>query len=179
MSTATTETPVAGPAALRVLLPPEQSTQQLAALRPVAAVTAAALLTIGVIHAAWAFGSTWPYRDARTLTRSVLGVSDADANFPPPGLTLAVTGALSLTGAAALARTSTNAKVRQSARLLTLPAATVLALRGFGGFAQSLFAPGASTPEFRRNDLRIYSPLCLGLAAGLFSLERSKKGGSK
>jgi len=173
------ETPVMGPAALRVLMLPEQSDRQLRSLRPVAAVAAATLVAVGAIHAAWAAGSTWPYQDARTLSRSVLGVPEARADFPPPGLTLAVTGALSLTGAAALARTSTKDKVRQAARLLTLPAATVLALRGAGGFAQSLLAPSASTPEFRRNDLRIYSPLCLGLAASLFSLERSGKGESK
>jgi hypothetical protein len=28
-----------------------------------------------------------------------------------------------------------------------------------------------ATPEFTRNDLRIYSPLCLALAAGLVALE--------
>jgi len=60
--------------------------------------------------------------------------------------------------------------------LLTLPAAAVLALRGVCGFAQCLFAPQASTPEFRRNDLRLYSPLCLALAAGLASLERTGGG---
>jgi hypothetical protein len=170
---------VAGPAALRVLMPPQQSGRQLRSLRPVAAVAAATLVTVGAIHAAWAAGSTWPYQDARTLSRSVLGVPEARTDFPPPGLTLLVTGALTVTGAAALARTSTKAKVREASRLLTLPAATVLALRGVGGFAQSLLAPNASTPEFRRNDLRIYSPLCLGLAAGLFSLERSDKVESK
>lgn len=127
-----------------------------------------------MIHAAWAAGSTWPYDDAETLTRSVLG-APAAGDFPSAGLTLAVTGALSVAGAAAVARTSTKAKVRQAARLVTLPAAAVLALRGVGGFAQSLLAPQASTPEFRRNNLRVYSPLCLTLAAGLVSLERSTK----
>lgn len=164
----------AGPAALRVLMPPPQSTQTLKALRPLATGTAGILFAVGVLHAAWAAGSTWPYHDDETLTRSVLGVPAAK-DFPPPGLTLAVTGALSVAGAAALARTSTNARVRQAARLLTLPAAALLALRGVGGFAQSLLAPQASTPEFRRNDLRIYSPLCLTLAAGLVSLERATK----
>jgi hypothetical protein len=163
-----------GPAALRVLIPPQQSAQTLKSLRPFAAGTAIILFAVGVIHAAWAAGSTWPYDDTETLTRNVLGVPAAE-DFPPPGLTLAVTGALSVTGAAALARTSANARVRQAARLLTLPAAAVLALRGVGGFAQSLFAPQTSTPEFRRNDLRIYSPLCLTLAAGLVSLEQATK----
>jgi hypothetical protein len=163
-----------GPAALRVLLPPPQSEATLVGLRPVAAVTALSLMTVAVIHAAWAAGSTWPYKDPETLTRSVLGVSAAQ-DFPPAGLTLAVTGALSLTGTAALARTSKRPKLRQAARLLTLPAAVVLGLRGVGGFAQSLLAPHASTPEFRRNDLRLYSPLCLALAAGLVSLERRTK----
>ncbi|MBA3019470.1 DUF3995 domain-containing protein [Propionicimonas sp.] len=164
----------AGPAALRVLMPPPQDAATLTRLRPAAAVTALTLFAVGVIHTAWAAGSTWPYGDAETLTRSVLGVASAE-DFPPAGLTLAVTGALSVTGAAALARTSSAPKVRQAARLLTLPAAAILGLRGIGGFAQSLLAPNASTPEFRRNDLRFYSPLCLALAAGLITLERSTK----
>jgi hypothetical protein len=86
-------------------------------------------------------------------------------------MTVAVTGALAVTAGAALARTASSEKVRRIARLLTLPAAAVLTLRGLGGFAQSLLAPNAATPEFTRNDLRIYSPLCLGLAAGLAALE--------
>jgi len=155
-------------------MPPPQDAATLTRLRPAAAVTALTLFAVGVIHTAWAAGSTWPYGDAETLTRSVLGVASAE-DFPPAGLTLAVTGALSVTGAAALARTSSAPKVRQAARLLTLPAAAILGLRGIGGFAQSLLAPNASTPEFRRNDLRFYSPLCLALAAGLITLERSTK----
>jgi hypothetical protein len=128
------------------------------------------LAAVAGLHAAWAGGSTWPYNDPRTLTRSVLGVPEA-GDFPPPGLTLAVTGALAVTATAALARTASSEKVRRAARLLSLPAAAVLAIRGVGGFAQSLLAPQSATPEFTRNDLLIYSPLCLALAAGLVALE--------
>jgi hypothetical protein len=174
MKPPTPSTTPTGPAALRVLMPPDQDPKTLKSLRPIAAATALTLFAVGVIHTAWAAGSTWPYDDAETLTRSVLGVAEAK-DFPPTGMTLAVTGALTVAGAAALARTSSQDKVRQAARLLTLPAAAVLALRGVGGFAQSLLAPQASTPEFRRNDLRLYSPLCLGLAAGLVALERRTK----
>jgi hypothetical protein len=171
MSAPRESSPPPGPAALRVLMPPAQSQETVASLRPIAALTAATLVTVGLIHAAWAAGSTWPYADPETLTRSVLGVPAAD-DFPPAGLTLAVTAALGATGAAALARTSTRSRVRQAARLITVPAAAVLALRGIGGYAQSLLAPQASTPEFRRNDLRLYSPLCLALAGGLIVLEK-------
>lgn len=166
--------PAQGPAALRVLSPAPQDATTLRRLRPIAVLTAATLGAIGAVHAAWAAGSTWPYDDPRTLTRSVLGVPEA-GDFPPPGLTLAVTGALTVAAGAALARTSRSERVRRTARLLTLPAAGVLALRGVGGFAQSLLAPNAATPEFTHNDLRIYSPLCLALAAGLAALEKSTK----
>lgn len=165
-----TSSPPPGPAALRLLSPAPQDGATLRRLRPVAGLTAAVLGAVAALHAAWAAGSTWPYGDPTTLTRSVLGVPEA-GDFPPPGLTLAVTGALTVTAGAAVARTATSESVRRVARLLTLPAAAVLAVRGFGGFAQSLLAPHAATPEFTRNDLRIYSPLCIGLAAGLAALE--------
>lgn len=161
----------AGPAALRVLRPAPQDPATLRKLRPVAAITATALGAVAALHAAWAAGSTWPYNDATTLTRSVLGVPEA-GDFPPPGLTLVVTGALTVTAGAALARTADSEKLRRAARMLSLPAAGVLAIRGIGGFAQSLLYPHNATPEFTHNDLRIYSPLCLGLAAGLIALEK-------
>lgn len=172
--TTTRPNPTHGPAALRVLSPAPQDATTLRRLRPIAVLTATTLGAIGAIHAAWAAGSTWPYGDATTLTRSVLGVPEA-ADFPPPGLTLVVTGALAITGGAALARTSGSEQVRRLGRLITLPAAAVLTIRGLGGFAQSLLAPTAATPEFTRNDLLLYSPLCLALAAGLVALEKPTK----
>lgn len=162
---------IQGPAALRVLSPAPQDRVTLRKLRPIAAITATTLGAVAALHAAWAAGSTWPYKDPTTLTRSVVGIPES-GDFPPPGLTLVVTGALTVTAGAALARTANSEKIRRTARLLSLPAAAVLAVRGVGGFAQSLLHPQAATPEFTRNDLRIYSPLCLGLAAGLVALEK-------
>lgn len=170
-STASRPRTAPGPAALRVLSPAPQDPATLRKLRPVAAITATALGAVAALHAAWAAGSTWPYNDPTTLTRSVLGVPEA-GDFPPPGLTLVVTGALSVTAVAALARTADSEKLRRTARMLSLPAAAVLAIRGIGGFAQSLLYPQAATPEFTHNDLLTYSPLCLGLAAGLIALEK-------
>lgn len=163
-----------GPAALRLLTPPLQDDRTLARLRPVSTLTAATLAAVAAAHVAWAGGSTWPYADGTTLTRSVLGVPDS-TDFPPPGLTVAVAGALATAAVAAVARTSRRPRARQLARLVTMPAAAVLAVRGIGGYAQSLLAPGAATPEFTRNDLLIYSPLCLALAAGLAILEKPTK----
>ena len=168
-----TRTP-SGPAALRILTPPQQSPQTLARLRPAAIAASATLLAVAAIHVAWGAGSTWPYHDGPTLARNVLGISDA-LGAPPPAATFAVTGALATAASAALMRTSPNPRIRAAARLVTLPAAAVLALRGVGGFAQSLLTPEAATAEFTRNDLRIYSPLCLALAAGLAVLEKPSK----
>lgn len=166
-----------GPAALRILNLPTQSTRTLRALRPIAGGTAVTLGAIAALHAAWAAGRTWPYPDGATLSRHVLGIPESPG-VPSPAATVAVTAALALTGAAALARTSTDSRLRGAARLITMPAAAVLAIRGLGGFAQSLLAPDAATAEFTRNDLRIYSPLCLALAAGLAILEKPSKEGS-
>lgn len=172
-----TPTAAVGPAALRALTPPTQDERTLARLRPVALLTGLALGAVAVVHVAWAAGSTWPYQDATTLTRSVLGVPNA-ADFPPAGLTMAVAGALAVTAAAG-ARTSRHPRTRQFARFITVPAAAVLAVRGVGGFAQSVLAPGTATAEFTRNDLAFYSPLCLALAAGLAVLEKPTRGESR
>lgn len=163
-----------GPAALRILSLPAQNTQTLRSLRPVAGGTAATLLAIAGLHASWVTGSTWPYADGATLSRHVLGIPETPC-MPSAAATVAVTAALAVTGAAAVARTSKSPRLRGAARLLTMPAAAVLAVRGLGGFAQSLLAPDAATAEFTRNDLRIYSPLCLALAAGLAVLEKPTK----
>lgn len=163
-----------GPAALRILNLPAQNPQTLQALRPIAGGAAVTLLAIAGLHAAWAAGRTWPYADGATLSRHVLGIPESPG-IPSAAATVAVTAALALTGAAAVARTSNGPRLRGAARLITMPAAAVLAIRGLGGFAQSLLAPGAATAEFTRNDLRIYSPLCLALAAGLAVLEKSTK----
>lgn len=160
-----------GPAALRILRPAPQSAETLAGLRPVAIGASVTLFAVAALHVAWGAGSTWPYPDSPTLARNVLGLADSPG-APPPAATFAVSGALAAAASAALARTSTHPRIRAAARLLTVPAAAVLALRGVGGFAQSLLTPEAATEEFTRNDLRIYSPLCLALAAGLAVLEK-------
>jgi hypothetical protein len=155
----------------RLLVPPEQTPEQLSALRPVALATAGALLGVGGIHLAWALGSTWPLDDPESLARTVLGIPGAEA-MPTPAMTLGIVGALTTAAAAAVARCSLSLRTRTISRVLTLGAGSVLALRGVSGFAEAIFMPEMTTPEFRTMNLLLYSPVTLALAAGLFALER-------
>lgn len=118
------------------------------------------LTIVGLLHASWAIGSTWPFADLTTLVRTVMGTPDLTGIPPAP-----------LIRAAAIARVGSRAAVRRWARLVTVPAAGVLALRGIGGLISSGFFGDLVTSEYRPLDLMVYSPLCLLLALGLALLE--------
>ena len=176
------EAAVAGRAVTRSTLtgPVRRRRRLLAMLRPrpipkgaagslarVASVTTAALLAgLAILHVAWARGSTWPYADKAGFVRSVIG-SDNPARSPGASASLSVAGllAISAVGVAARPRATRPATILAS-DLITLVTAAVLALRGSGGLVGSATGLFATTAEFRRNDLQIYSPLCIVLALG-------------
>lgn len=137
--------------------------------RPVAAATAVALGGVGALHIAWGSGSTWPCANERSLVRHVVGTVDG-SRPPGPVACHAVATALAVTAVAALGRQSERRAVRRAAHVLTRGAASVLALRGVAGAAQSALAPATVTAEYRRLDLRAYSPVCVALAAALIGL---------
>jgi Protein of unknown function (DUF3995) len=128
--------------------------------------TAAMLAGVAILHAAWARGSTWPYPDAATFVRSVIGSSNP-AESPGPGASTSVAAllAISTLGVAARPR-ATRVKAVLASDLVTLVTAVVLAVRGTAGVLGSATGLFRTTTEFRRNDLRFYAPLCLSLALG-------------
>ncbi|MEV0677378.1 DUF3995 domain-containing protein [Actinosynnema sp. NPDC050436] len=125
-----------------------------------ALVTALVLVAVGGLHVVWAF-SPWPLRSREEFASRVVGVPPE--RLPSPGLTFAVAGLLLVAGYLVVAR----------AGLVGTPGPAWLTVAGTGGVAAVLLLRGAGglvasarkdTP-FARLDLRVYSPLCLALAA--------------
>ena len=92
--------------------------------------------------------------------------------MPSPGACFAVAGALTV--AAALVADVPGLPVVSSASASPASAA-VLADPRRAGFAgrTDLVSPGSASTRFRRLDRRVYSPLCLALAAGALQLAAS------
>jgi Protein of unknown function (DUF3995) len=135
--------------------------------RVVRGATASTLLAIAGLHVAWGRGSSFPFADRERLGDSVAG----RASTPPPSACFAVAGALTV--AAALV-TDVPGLPRWTQRLGVTGVAAVLAARaalGFSGRTDAV-SPGSVSTRFRRLDRRVFSPLCLALAAGAFSSRR-------
>jgi hypothetical protein len=129
--------------------------------RLVPTATAAALAGIGALHLLWATGSSFPFPDRAALADSVVGTHEV----PSSGACVTVATAL-LSGAALVAGPPKMPPGLRRAGLIGLTA--VLAGRGGLGLAgrTDLVSPGSSSTTFRRLDRRVFSPLCLALAAG-------------
>lgn len=120
------------------------------------------LLAIAGLHLNWASGSTWPLPDRESLADEVAGRPDS----PPPSATACLVVAGLLTTAATLVA----GRPRSAPGLSRLGAAGVVAtLATRGGFGMAgrtdMLVPGSASERFRARDRRIYSPLCLALAA--------------
>ena len=122
--------------------------------------TTTALGAVSALHVAWGRGSTFPYGSNAQLTDRVVG----SGRRPSPASCYAVAGALGVT--AALTASTRQSPLQRSALSV---AATVFATRAVFGFSgrTDLLVPGSTSPEFRRQDRRIYSPICVLLAIGI------------
>jgi hypothetical protein len=128
--------------------------------KPAGWAAAAGLAAAAALHVVWVC-SPWPFDDRAEFTRTIGGVSEAEA--PSAAATAAVAAAL---GSAAylVAAQAGLAPRLLPARLGRLGAATVagvLLLRGGAGLVSSGLADEPTT--FTRWDLALYSPLCLAL----------------
>ncbi|MDQ6698535.1 MAG: DUF3995 domain-containing protein [Actinomycetota bacterium] len=123
--------------------------------------TSVVLAGVAALHVGWACGSTWPFPNATALADTVVGAPDV----PPPAACFAVAGALA-TAAALVAGVPARAPLLR--KVGQIGVASVLAARAGLGFAgrTDLAVRGSASPRFRRWDRRLYSPLCLALAAG-------------
>ena len=122
----------------------------------------AGLLAIGGFHVVWATGSSWPMKDRRLLTDAVVGSKEDSP--PSPAACLAVAGLL---GTAAALVDGRPRALPLISRLGASGVVAVLATRGALGLAgrTDVLSPGSVSDNFRRLDRRVYSPLCLALAA--------------
>jgi hypothetical protein len=129
--------------------------------------TASALVALAGLHALWGRGSSFPFSDRDALADAVVG----RRSVPPPGACFAVAGALTVAAALVADVPRLPGGVR---RLGVTGVGLVLATRAGLGFAGTTDAvsPGSVSPRFRRLDRRVYSPLCLALAAGAIASRR-------
>lgn len=135
-------------------------------LDAIAIATAAVLFAIAGLHVYWLLGGCWPGRDAASLNAMVVG-GQPGARMPPRVGTAAVSAAITGSALGVLAARGLIALPLPSVvRALTWVAAGALAVRGLGGFFDRRLRPHTRTLPFARLNGRIYSPLCLALAAG-------------
>jgi hypothetical protein len=126
------------------------------------ALTATALFVIAGIHVVWALGSSFPFRTRDELADSVVGTKEV----PSSAACMAVASALV---AAALVVGGVVPMPGRFRGLALRVISATLATRGVAGAMgrTSTLSPGSDSPTFNRLDKRIYSPLCLWLAAGV------------
>jgi hypothetical protein len=126
-----------------------------------------ALFAVSIAHFAWALGFTWPIRNEKLLAQTVVGFKGIET-MPPRLLSLLV--ALAALGAAVFALALAD---HDSGGVLLNLAGIVLALvflaRGIAGYTV-WWTNLTPEPNFRLNDRRVYSPLCLALGVGYVAL---------
>ena len=126
-----------------------------------------ALLAVAFAHLLWSMGATWPIRQEKLLAQTVVGTRDVE-RMPPRLASLGI-GILALgAGILALALADHDSG-GATLTLLALPAAAIFLARGVAGYT-AWFAAKTPEPNFRLNDKRVYSPLCLLLGAGYLAL---------
>jgi len=133
----------------------------------VAAFMFVALLAVSVAHGLWSIGRTWPIRNEKLLAQTVVGFRGIE-RMPPRLASLAVAVATLAAGILALALADHDSG-GPLMTILALPLAAVFLARGVVGYTQ-WWADKTPEPNFRFNDRRVYSPLCVLLGAGFVTL---------
>jgi len=126
-----------------------------------------ALLAVSTAHFLWSIGKTWPIRGEKLLAQTVVGFRDIE-RMPPRLASFAVALATLAAGIIALALADHDSG-GLALSLTGLPLAAVFLARGVIGYT-SWWAEKTPEPNFRLNDRKVYSPLCLFLGAGFLAL---------
>ena len=133
----------------------------------VAALVFVILLTVSMAHLAWSLGWTYPIRNEKLLAQTVVGTPGVQ-HMPPRWASFGVAVLTLAAGILALSLADhTSGGIPLS--LSALPVAAVFLGRGAMGYTQR-WARMTPEPNFRLNDRRIYSPLCLVIGAGFVLL---------
>lgn len=125
------------------------------------------LLAVSFAHFLWSIGRTWPIRNEKLLAQTVVGFRNIE-RMPPKLASFAVFLATLAAGIIALALAD-PAGGGLPLTLLGLPLAAIFLTRGAIGYT-AWWAGKTPEPNFRLNDIRVYSPLCLFLGAGFLAL---------
>jgi Protein of unknown function (DUF3995) len=130
---------------------------------------AAALLALALLHAYWARGGVWPAADEAELAQWAIGEIHR-TRMPPPRAIALVAASLFLAAVDAVALgLPLDGLVDRLVVWSGVGLTGVFALRGIAGYTPFWRAahPG---PAFTWMDKRVYSPLCILLAEGFFTL---------
>jgi len=126
-----------------------------------------ALLAVSTAHFLWSIGRTWPIRSEKLLAQTVVGTAGIE-RMPPRLASFAVAAATFVAGIAALALADHDG----GGQWLTVAGfgfALLFLARGIVGYT-AWWAARTPEPNFRLNDRRVYSPLCLFLGLGFLAL---------
>lgn len=126
-----------------------------------------ALLAVSLAHLMWSFGRTWPIRNEKLLAQTVVGFKDIEKMPPRPASFLVAVATLAA-GIVALSLADHDSG-GLPLTLLGIPLALVFLARGVAGYTPQ-WAAVTPEPNFRLNDRRVYSPLCLFLGLGFVVL---------
>lgn len=136
------------------------------------AVAAVGLVSVGVLHAIWASGASWPAKSRAELADATVGSTSAQ---PAPVATAAVAATATVAGIVAGGALGD----RPIAVLARRVAGVALLSRAAAGGVLAGKALGLPDPSerFRTLDARFYRPLCLVLgAAALVGARRRSSG---
>lgn len=128
----------------------------------IAALIFVPLLAVASVHLLWAFGSTWPVQDRKTLAQTVVGSPNVE-RMPSRLLTALIAIAIFTAGIWALSMADPARHPLLTAGGFVLTA--VFLGRGLIGYT-SWWRQLTPEEPFATFDKKVYSPLCLGIGAG-------------
>lgn len=126
-----------------------------------------ALFAVSLAHFLWSMGRTWPIRNEKLLAQTVVGFKDIE-RMPPRLASFAVSVATIAAGIYALALADHDSGGLWL-NLGGVALAAVFLARGVVGYT-AWWANLTPEPNFRLNDRRVYSPLCIALGLGFLAL---------
>ena len=126
-----------------------------------------ALFAVSLAHFLWSMGRTWPIRNEKLLAQTVVGFKDIE-RMPPRLASFAVSVATIAAGIYALALADHDSGGIWL-NLGGIALAAVFLARGIVGYT-AWWSTLTPEPNFRLNDRRVYSPLCLALGLGFLAL---------
>lgn len=126
-----------------------------------------ALFSVSLAHFLWAVGRTWPIRNEKLLAQTVVGFKDIE-RMPPRLMSLAIAIGTFAAGVFALALADHDSG-GIGLDLVGIALAVVFLARGIAGFTPWWTAL-TPEPNFRLNDRRVYTPLCLAIGLGFIAL---------